>query len=225
MTGSIVPESRAEAIAFLQSRIAAWSANAANIGISVEQTAALSALISAASDARTLQINLTAEKEAATTSYHNAADLMRAAGVALVGAIRSYAKYTDDENVYALAQLPPPADREPTPAPGVPFDPTIRLLGGGGVEISFKAVNPGSVAGVTYEVYRQLNGQGEFTYLLTSGERTFTDQAMPAGTTVANYLVRGRRSTSIGEFAEFIVRFGGGNQVSVAVKKPDKQAS
>ena len=225
MSASIVPESRAEAIAFLQARIAAWTANAAEIGISVEQATSLSGLILAAADAQTTQIDLTNQKEAATTAFHASADAMRDAAVALVGTIKSYAKYTNDPSVYALAQLPPPADREPTPAPGVPFEPTIRLLGGGGVEIGFKSVNPGNVFGVTYEVYRQLDGQGEFTYVLTSGERKFVDQGLPPGTSVANYLVRGRRTTTIGEFAEFIVRLAGGNQASVSVKKPEKEAS
>jgi hypothetical protein len=78
---------------------------------------------------------------------------------------------------------------------------------------------------VTYEVYRQLDNQGEFTYLLTSGERTFEDQALPGGTSIANYMVRGRRSTNIGPFAEFVVRFGGGNQVSVTASVGDKAAS
>lgn len=217
MSGSIVPESRGEAIAYFQARLPGWGTHAAQIGATPEEIASFSALVSAAADARTAQIAAINTKKSATITYHNASDEMRTAGVALIGRMKNFAKYTQNPQVYALAQIPEPQTGEPTPPPGVPFDPQVTLRQGGGVIITFKSVNPGSVGGVTYEVYRQLDGQGEFAYLLTSGERVFEDSGLPEGTSRANYMVRGRRSTNIGPFAEFIVRFGGGNQIGGAV--------
>ncbi len=225
MSGSIVPEPRGEAIAFFQARLSAWTENAVAIGATPEEIASFSALVSAASDARDAQIDAVNLKKAATQTYHTAGDEMRTAGVALIGRMKNFAKYTKNPQVYALAQIPEPQSGEPTPPPGVPFDPDVTLRQGGGVIVAFKSVNPGTVGGVTYEVYRQLDGQGEFTYLLTSGEREFEDGALPSGTSIANYMVRGRRSTNIGPFAEFVVRFGTGNQVSVSASVGEKTAS
>lgn len=225
MSGPIVPLPRGEAIAFFQARLSAWAANAAAIGATPEEIGAFSALVSAAATARDEQIDAVNLKKSATQTYHTSTDEMRAAGVALIGRMKSFAKYTQDPSVYALAQIPEPQAGEPTPPPGVPFDPHVTLRQGGGVIVAFKSVNPGTVGGVTYEVYRQLDGQGEFAYLLTSGERTFEDQALPSGTAIANYMVRGRRSTNIGPFAEFVVRFGTGNQVSVIAGAGDEAAA
>lgn len=225
MSGPIVPLRRGEAIAFFQARLSTWATNALAIGSTPEEIASFSALVSAAADARTLQTEAINAKNAATQTYHNSGDEMRTAGVALIGRMKNFAKYTKNPQVYALALLPEPQGGEPTPPPGVPFDPNVSLRQGGGIIVAFKSVNPGSVGGVTYEVYRQLDNQGEFTYLLTSGERVFEDQALPGGTSIANYMVRGRRSTNIGPFAEFVVRFGTGNQVSVTSSVGDKAAS
>lgn len=215
----------AEAIAFFQARLATWAANAVAIGSTPEEIGAFSTLVSAAATARDAQIDAINLKKASTQTYHTSTDEMRTAGVALIGRMKNFAKYTQDPQVYALAQIPEPQPGEPTPPPGVPFNPDVTLRQGGRIIVAFRSVNPGSVGGVTYEVYRQLDGQGEFAYLLTSGERAFEDQALPSGTAMANYMVRGRRSTTIGPFAEFVVRFGTGNQVSVSASFGDKTAS
>ena len=208
---SVVPESRSEAIDWFTNRLAAWQADPASIGLTLELVNELAAATAAASGARTAAAQAEDAKLAASQTFRNEADTMRTIGVGLVAQIKGYAKATQDPAVYATALLPDPATPEPTPAPGTPTDFKIFLDQDGFVELTFRCNNPGNVAGVTYDVWRQTGAQGAFEYLLNTGERRFTDTTVPAGTAVATYRVVARRSTEAGGPALFPVRFGVGN--------------
>ena len=207
---SVIPDGRSEAIDWFTNRLAAWQADPSAIGLTPELINDLATAAADASSARQTAEQAKFVKLAASQAYRNKADAMRTIGVGLVQQIRGYAKATGDESVFSTALLPDPARPEPTPAPGTPYDFGIELRQDGSVELSFKCDNPGNVAGVTYDVSRQDDPQGEFEYLLTAGERRFTDATVPAGTAVATYRVQARRSTQTGDPALFSVRFGGG---------------
>lgn len=218
---SVIPDGRSEAIDWFTNRLAAWTADPASIGLTLELVNELTAATAAASTARTEAQQALDAKLAASQSYRNQTDAMRTIGVGLVQKIRGFAKATGDESVYATALLPDPATPEPTPAPGTPYEFAIDLRQDGSVEMSFKCDNPGaqggSAGGVTYDVWRQDEPQGEFVYLLNAGERRFADTTVPGGTAVATYRVVARRSTQTGDPALFAVRFGvGGNGMALA---------
>ncbi|UYV13920.1 MAG: hypothetical protein NCW75_06430 [Phycisphaera sp.] len=218
---SVIPDGRSEAIDFFTNRLAAWTADPASIGLTLELVNELAAATSAASTARQDAQQAADAKLAASQTFRTQTDAMRTIGVGLVQKIRGYAKATGDESVYATALLPDPATPEPTPAPGTPYEFAIDLRQDGSVELAFKCDNPGaqggSAGGVTYDVWRQDEAEGGFVYLLNTGERRFTDASVPAGTAVATYRVVARRSTLAGDPALFAVRFGvGGNGMAMA---------
>lgn len=218
---SVIPDGRSEAIDFFTNRLAAWSADPVAIGLTASLVAELAGATASASTARTDAQQAAVAKLAASQTFRTETDAMRAIGVGLVQQIRGYAKATGDASVYAAAQLPEPATPEPTPAPGTPYEFEVGLRQDGAVELSFRCDNPGaqggSVGGVTYDVWRRDEAEGAFVYLLNTGERRFTDATVPAGTAEATYRVRARRSTEIGNPAQFTVSFGvGGNGMAMA---------
>lgn len=214
---SVVPDGRSDAIDWFTNRLSAWQADPTGIGLTLELVNDLAAATAAASSARTAAEQANDAKLAASQNFRNQTDAMREIGVGLVQKIRGFAKATGDESVYATALLPDPATPEPTPAPGTPTDFEVSLRQDGSVELAFRCDNPGNVFGVTYDVWRQDEPQGSFNYLLTAGERRFTDDSVPAGTAVATYRVQARRSTQAGGPALFAVRFGvGGNGQATA---------
>lgn len=85
----------------------------------------------------------------------------------------------------------------------------------------FRCDNPGAqggtAGGVSYEVSRQDDGTGAFSFVLNAGEREFTDATLPLGLNTATYRITAFRSTQRGDAAEFNVRFGVGNGVGGGV--------
>jgi hypothetical protein len=159
----------------------------------------------------------------ATTEY---AELRRLAA-SVVRNIRAFAELqAKPDAVYALAEIDPIAPRTPTPPPGTPFDLQVRLLTSGALGLKWKCLNPGTVAGVIYEVSRRIGTTGNFVLLGASGIRSFDDATLPAGLGGASsiaYRIVAARSTQRGQPQDFIVNFGvGGGGMSVsAVKQSD----
>lgn len=100
------------------------------------------------------------------------------------------------------------AKASPKPPPGTPDQFRVELLCGGSVKLTWKANNPAGVGGVTYQVMRRLNGEGEFAFAGVTGEKAFVDSTIPAGTSFVQYQVRGVRPTGTGEWAQHDVAFG-----------------
>lgn len=209
---SVIPEGRSEAIDWFTNRLAAWTADPESIGLTAALVAELASATAEASAARTAAENAASAKLAASQTFRNTSDAMRTVGVGCVQQVRGFAKATNDPAVYAAALLPDPAEPEPTPAPGVPYNFKVSLNQDGWVELTFKCDNPGAqggtAGGVTYDVWRQDEPQTPFNYLLNTGERKFEDQTVPAGTAIATYRVVARRSTQTGGPALYPVRFG-----------------
>ncbi|MEO1007262.1 MAG: hypothetical protein AAFX79_01715 [Planctomycetota bacterium] len=137
--------------------------------------------------------------------------------------IEAYAKTTGDEGVYARANIAPPKPAAPRTDPVQPGDLSTRLLTDGSIELKFKAATGG---GATFTVERQtIAGDGTisgFAYAGQADDKTFVDNAIPAGLSTINYRVRTRLTN--GEVSEWsqpaAVRFGstgsGGGPLSIA---------
>ena len=214
---STVPPGRSAAITWFTQRLSTWTANAAQIGLSSEQVTSLTGLTQTASNSLSNANQKRNESKAATQDFHNDADAMRELGTSLVATIKAFAKASGDPSVYALAQIPEPADPAPTPAPGQTYEFETQILVNGALRVRFKCDNPGAqggtAGGVSYEVRRQDDGTGAFTFVLNAGEREFTDATLPGGLNTATYRITAFRSTQQGDPAEFNVRFGVGNGV------------
>jgi hypothetical protein len=91
---------------------------------------------------------------------------------------------------------------------GTPQRFKIHLQPAGDLTLTWKCNNPRGANGTLYAIYRQLNGEGEFTRLACIGKRTFTDSTVPAGSMSITYRVQAIRSTGAGECGFFIVNLG-----------------
>jgi hypothetical protein len=203
---ALVPDGRQDKVAFFQTRIAPWAENAAAIGTTPAAVAELDALTSAARAA--IQARGMAEDafRAAVQMQDQAIEAMAAAGANIISGIRTKAR-TDGDGVYSLARIPPVAARSRMGAPGKPTGFNATLEGNGSVTLTWKCKHPAGSQGTTYQIWRQINGTGERTFLGVAGVKKFVDATVPPGTAYATYLVRALRSTRAGDWATFNVNF------------------
>lgn len=222
---SIVPDTRLGKVGFYEAHITPWTDNAAAIGLAPLQMDGFTPLVTAARAAYDAMVAARDASKAATLDFYNKVSEMHSgpgAGADIIREIKNHAQSTDDPNVYVLAQIPAPAPPSPAPAPGTPFDFSVSLLQNGALELRWKCSNAAS--GVIYEVRRSIAGAA-FTFVGSSGERSFVDESLPAGASPATYQITAVRSTAKGSPAQFTVSFGGaGEQMTVSVA-PVKMAA
>jgi hypothetical protein len=213
------PKTNLGKIEFYESHLLPWTTNMAAVGLAAPAIAGLDSLTSAARDAYDAHVSALAASRAATQAYYEAVRAMHSgpgAGADMIATIRNHAQTTDDPNVYNLAQIPPPATPGVTPPPGVPSDFRVELLQNGALALRWKCKNPVGVGGTIYEVLRSVGG-GAFSFVGNPGEKTFTDETVPQGSTSVTYQITATRSTARGNPAQFTVTFGAGGQ-SVTVQ-------
>ncbi|MEQ8845818.1 MAG: hypothetical protein RIB58_13290 [Phycisphaerales bacterium] len=228
---STVPRKNPEAIAWVKARVPVWTAAAANIGVDPAQIGELGALQSTAEDLADEAESMLAAAYAKAEQARNAADAMRSFASGQVVRIRGFARTAaDPEAVYVAAQIPAPADRAPSPAPGTPVLFVIGLEQSGALNVSFKCPNPPRVGALTYRVERSLGAQQPFVFLKNAKERLFTDDTVPSGSGDVTYRVTAQSPTKDGAPGYFTVRFGVNNQAQpqaelVAQGASDSKAS
>ena len=205
-----VPETRLGKIEFYESHLGPWAEAGAAIGLSNDSITALAAKTAAARAAYDTHIAAAAAARAATTDFYQTVAALHGdpgAGSDMIATIRNYAKVQDDPEVYALAQIPPPASASAAPPPGVPTDFGVDLLADGALRLTWKSRNPRGVGGTIYELVRQVDG-GPFSFIGSTGSRVFTDDTVPAGAAAVTYQITAVRSTARGRPARHTVRFG-----------------
>ncbi len=184
----------------------------ANIGLSPQQVAAFQAALTTARASETALTNAQElSKGSAITNTANFAALKRQAS-ACVRSIKTFAENNNNDNIYVLAQIPPPADPESLPPPGQPTNLTVELSArSGALTLRWKAVNPKGAAGTSYIVRRRLPSDpaGAFQFIGATGVKKFIDNAFTAGPDSVQYTVQGQRSDKSGAESEvFFVSFG-----------------
>ncbi len=207
----VLPDTRLDTIQWFEARIADWTANAAAIGLTGEQVTAFSGQITTARTSYDAAQSARATSKAATTSFYNDTDAMRDTGADLIKAIKAFAATSDNPNVYALAQVPMPADPSPIGAPGQPTEVSISLTSSGYLSLKWKADNAAPSSGAYFVVQRKLAGETSFTTVGDTGEKSFVDASVPLGTTSAAYIITPRRGSQTGTASnQLIVQFGVG---------------
>jgi hypothetical protein len=144
--------------------------------------------------------------KAAILDRNDAAVLLRAKAAELAKIIDATPTVTDGQR--ANLGLSVRKTPEPAPAPGTCSNFKVELLGDGSVQSTWKANNAPGLSGVTYQVWRRIGSEGEFSFLGATGEKKFVDSTIPAGTPQVQYQVRGIRPTAAGGWAQFNVNFG-----------------
>jgi hypothetical protein len=204
----LVPEDNFGRIEFYKTRVGNWIERAAEIGISVETAETLQADVDAAWAAYQAALRARAAAEAATSKMNNAIEKMANTGAAVVSQIRGAAGFADDENIYVLASINPPAKGSPIAPPGRPDWFKASIGGVGELTLTWKCKNPRGSAGTLYKVSRQISVNGPFEFLGVVGEKKFVDETIPPGTATVTYQVQAFRSTKAGPVAEYNVHFG-----------------
>lgn len=209
----VIPNTIVQQIEFFEQHVPVWNtADPTVIGLQPEQVAEIQARTTAARNAYEAALAARQSSRNATVAMHDAVRSMREYGGGLVNTIKAYAQATGNENVYTLAEIPPPNPPSPTPAPNQPYDVRWSITTTGNLHMTWKA--SGNFA-TYYEVFRQLPGETSFRLLGTAGDKAFTDSTIPAGTPSAVYYIRPRRDEKTGPAS---------NQVTVAFN-PAQQES
>ena len=81
------------------------------------------------------------------------------------------------------------------------------LEANGALKLTWKCSSP-RASGMTYQIYRRATPEGEFEYLGGTGEKKWTDNTLPAGSSQITYQLQAVRSTAVGPWAQFNVNIG-----------------
>lgn len=208
----VVPNTLNEKIQFFEERLPVWAVNPTLIGLSPADIVTLSNLTTQAradyEEARTARNNA----QAKTLVQNESVNAMGKFGGDAVKTIRVTAQRTNNPNIYALAQIPPPAEPTPLGPAETPTDVTSTLLNGGSVELTWKGSREG---GTSFRIFRSTKTPDaeptNFQLIGTSEERKFTDDTLPIGLANATYyIVAVRSGGSSGNSDVSTIFFGSG---------------
>ena len=216
---SVLPESRTDLLQFCEAHASLWAANATGLGINAAKANAFKTTVTAARQAYDDAEKAREAAKAATALSNGQLGLMRTAAAGLIRDIKTYAEQQANPTpIYALAQIPAPAQPSPLPLPGKPTDILVTLLATGAVQISWDAENAAASSGVFFNIYRKLPGANAWVSLggtsgttSTSRRMTFTDATVPTSAAAAGvqYVMQGQRGTAQGLLSDAItVQFG-----------------
>jgi len=178
-----LPKAQAKLITFFEVHTDLWAQDPAAIGLDPLKLDALSAATAQARQNHAEAIAAREAAKAATTALSGSIEKLRALGGPAISTIRAFAESAANPgHIYSAAQIPPPADPSPAPAPEAPTDIRIALLGDGSLELRWRTRQPAPGAEVYTQIRRQLNATGPFTALGDTGARRYIDTTVPAGT-------------------------------------------
>ena len=220
----IVPTRVQDLLQFADDHYNVWLTNAVNVGLLPAQaTAFKTAATTARADFNTAMAAEQARKAATITSNASIRTLRTKAADTLA-LIKAFAENQANPNaVYALAQIPAPAAPSPAPPPGKPTDLIVTLMENGVLGLKWKCPNPVGTQGTIYEVLRKASPTSPFVFIGASGQRSFDDDGVFAGSTNLVYQITAVRSTLRGMPAQFNINFGiGGDGQMVANATPAK---
>ena len=219
-SSSTVPAGDRASLEFTQQRAAVWAAAGTAIGLTTEDTAALTQPNTAAQDALDDRTAKAAEAKSSTISWHAAAATNRDLARDLVRKIRTFAlQQTDPDAIYAAAQIPAPKTPGGLPEPAVPTDLSVTLDSQGRAVLKFESTRFG---GTVWTIERRtVSTQGSisaWTLAGTSIEREFADEQTPSGVASVQYRVRAERPSGTSAFSTPVTLLfgaGGGNNNEV----------
>jgi hypothetical protein len=220
---SLLPKNKTAKVAFFKSKVTPWTDNATAIGVSTTAVSAMSTLITAAEAKLADQLAATEAAKAAVAAANLAVDAVVVAGMDLVKDIRAKAATAGDV-VYTLAEIPAPATPTPVGDLAKPTDFVVTLEETGELNLAFKAAQPKSASGVTYQIWRKIDNTAPFVCVGGCGsEKKFFDATVPAGSRSVTYKIQAWRSTSKSPWAQFVVNFGvemGATTIASIVETP-----
>jgi hypothetical protein len=204
-----VPTSVQDLLDFCRQHSDSWQTSATAIGLTAAQVTAFKTVVG---DAESAVTNQGAARATAKSSTLTANQKVKALRTSVAGMIRSITTFAsvqaNPDAVYASAQIDPPQPRTPSEPPGQPTNITATLDDQGAITLKWKCANPPG-GNVVYSITRRVGSTGAFNQVGASGSRVFLDEAIPAGSAVVQYIVRGYRGQTVGPAsATFVLQFG-----------------
>jgi len=211
-----LPRTKDGKIEYFEERLSKWQLDPAAVGLTAEQVDALAAFVA---DARTSYTTVQQAKQDLRNmvfSQDTDIDTMMGLGSALLAIIRAHADAIGvtggaegnaaAAEVFAAANISPANARTPAPPPAPATNLQASLLNTGGLKLTW---NGTTANGTVYAVWRRTNTETSFAQLATSGQRTYEDQTVPAGSAEVVYFLRTIRDNLVSDDAKPItVRFG-----------------
>lgn len=199
----------------------------ASLGLTNSQATAYATLNTAWQASYLTAITPETRTKSAVAAKNTQRALIRKMTADLVSVINGIPTVTDEQKInLGIAVRATPT---PRPAPGKPASLVVTLDETGVLNLGWKCANPPNTQGTTYNVFRKIAGETEFTYLGGTGERKITDTTLPAGSSGVIYQIQAVRSTAVGPWAQFNVNFGvssgGAMTASVTETVPTKLAA
>ncbi|MBX3322996.1 MAG: hypothetical protein KF757_08405 [Phycisphaeraceae bacterium] len=195
MANETIPTKLNEKIQFFEQRLPVWSVSPPSLGLLPADIVSLNNAVTAARAAFNAAQAARNLAKAATEQQDIAVAAMLEIGRAQVRVIRAWAFKTNNPAVYAMAQIPAPAEPSPLGPAEQPTDLTTTLTTGGTIELAWQGSREG---GTSFKIFRSLKSpnseSGPFVLLGTSEERRFTDSALPTGLQNATYYIIAVRS-------------------------------
>lgn len=206
---ALLPDDRIGRIEFFEERIAQWTAEAGNIGLTEVQITELEQRTQAARSAYAAAKLAATKRKTATTKLRTDAGSMRTYGAALIATIKAFAEATGDPSVYDKALIDPPAPRGEGTPPDQPSVLRAALGTDGSLELTWKGKGP---AGTRYDVTRLLPGESVFKVIGDTSKKRWVDSGLPAGTGQVLYRVIARQTDFEVGSTILTVRLGSTNQ-------------
>lgn len=211
----VLPTKQTELITFAAVHLDVWPHVAASIGLTAAEIDAAVPFLTAAQDKAMAAASARDASKAATMGQTDAVHSLRTSLAGLVRKIKDFAESSANPMaVYEAAQIPAPATPTFDVPPNKPFDLSAALdYTTGFLNVRWKAAQPAGISGVVYVVFRTLTNSsgivGAQTQVGATGEKVFTDVAVPAGTRQAVYEVRALRGSLSSAMSNALqVRFG-----------------
>lgn len=193
-TTSRYPRREALLLAWARHHATVWNGGQSgppDIGLSSQQLLDYENAVSAAETAFSERTAKLAAAKAATTNKNDKFDAMLDRLGSCISSIDSYFKETKDPAVYVRAEIDPPKEPSERPAPPKPTDLDLTSFTDGSLRLSFKITAGGAVFEVQRSTTDLVGTQSPWSTIAVTGEKMFTDLAVPGGLRSISYRVRG----------------------------------
>jgi hypothetical protein len=194
MSSPRYPDKEALLLAWARHHATVWAGTQGappDTGLDLVQIQAFEAAVSAAETAMADRVAKASAAKTSTFNKKSAFKLLSNRLSSCVATIDAHFKDTQDEGVYVRAELDPPKDPSERPAPEKPTNLELTSYADGSLRLSFKVTAGGAVFEVQRSTTSLANVESPWATIGVTGEKMFTDPAVPGGLRSVRYRVRG----------------------------------
>lgn len=226
MSGPILPTKVQDLLQFITEHAEEWDDAPTTIGLSAAQVTHLKTTLGLAQTAYDHQQSAITASRSATVKAKTLIADARAETADLIRFIKAFAQAQPNPDlIYSAADLPPPAAPSPAAPPAQAENFKAELTGDGFINLTWKA--PVTASGAVVWLISRRIGMGPYVSVGVSGERAFTDETIPLGSSSVSYKVQGQRGQTLGDVSlPFTLQFGvDGDGFAITAQVSEKLAA